>query len=410
MAPLNVLPESLGMSWKGKLLVCAYSVAVFFAQAEEVEIGLFYSEEVMQWEVKVHEGSLSLEKDGYPLAVLEQGQQVWVSREGNRFRVFNDFRDFGASARFAFIAEQEGSLYAIRTSNPRGTPRWLNGKLRFRDHAVSPVLATLDLEDYVAGVVQAESGVEQGIEYYKVQAVICRTFLLSNRDKHSREGFNLCDKVHCQVFHGLSKGYRAIAEGVRQTQDMVMVDRHLKPIETVFHSNCGGHTLNSEDYWQQPIAYLKGVPDRECKFEPHATWQLRMNKDQWLGYLKRRFGFAVEDSLWRLQALQYNPKIRSKYFLDESLNIPLRTIRSDWNLRSTYFAVDTLPGEKIILRGRGFGHGVGLCQEGAMVRARTGQSYIDILHHFYKNVYLVDRQLLPMYRKRFLPQTEFVTP
>ena len=77
--------------------------------------------------------------------------------------------------------------------------------------------------------------------------------------------------------------------------------------------------------------------------------------------------------------------------------VPLEDVRHDWKLNSGYFAIHTI-GENVVLEGRGFGHGVGLCQEGAMHMARTGMSYTDILHHYFTDVHLVDLSAIDFFR------------
>lgn len=77
--------------------------------------------------------------------------------------------------------------------------------------------------------------------------------------------------------------------------------------------------------------------------------------------------------------------------------IPLRTIREDWKLRSTYFSV-RLQGGQVFLNGRGFGHGVGLCQEGAMEMSKQGYSVREIIDHYYKGVLLVDLERIDFFR------------
>ena len=69
--------------------------------------------------------------------------------------------------------------------------------------------------------------------------------------------------------------------------------------------------------------------------------------------------------------------------------MPLTTIRSDLNLRSTFFSV-FVNGDSVILKGRGYGHGVGLCQEGAMEMASKGFSYRDIISFYYSGVIITD--------------------
>jgi stage II sporulation protein D len=70
--------------------------------------------------------------------------------------------------------------------------------------------------------------------------------------------------------------------------------------------------------------------------------------------------------------------------------IPLRDIREQFKLKSTFFDVEII-GEEVLLHGRGFGHGVGLCQEGAMNMAKKGYTYDQILGFYYPKMKLVDR-------------------
>jgi stage II sporulation protein D len=72
-------------------------------------------------------------------------------------------------------------------------------------------------------------------------------------------------------------------------------------------------------------------------------------------------------------------------------------MRDDWSLRSTYFSTQEIDG-KIIVNGRGFGHGVGLCQEGAMKMAQLGYSFLEILRFYYTGVHLIDLEYINFYR------------
>jgi stage II sporulation protein D len=76
----------------------------------------------------------------------------------------------------------------------------------------------------------------------------------------------------------------------------------------------------------------------------------------------------------------------------------LKEIRSDFNLKSTYFSVEDA-GETLIFKGKGFGHGIGLCQEGAIRMAKTGYSYSDIIHYYFKNVNIVNLNSLYFFKE-----------
>ena len=94
-----------------------------------------------------------------------------------------------------------------------------NGSLKVRNE--------VELENYVAGVVEMEAGSNHTLEYYKVQAIICRTYALSNLRRHETERYNLCDNVHCQVYKGNNRLNQQITEATLQTKNLVLVDKKL---------------------------------------------------------------------------------------------------------------------------------------------------------------------------------------
>jgi len=130
----------------------------------------------------------------------------------------------------------------------------------------------VDLDHYVAGVVEGEAGYNLSLEYYKLQAILCRTYALNNFSRHLSEGYNLCDKVHCQVYHKKCTK-NDIIQATSATSGLVVVDDDLELINTTFHSNCGGQTCNSEDVWVSEMDYLKSVKDSFCTKQPHARWK-----------------------------------------------------------------------------------------------------------------------------------------
>ena len=89
----------------------------------------------------------------------------------------------------------------------------------------------VDLDHYVAGVVEAEAGYNLPLEYYKLQAILCRTYALKNLSRHQHEGFNLCDKVHCQVYHHKC-GVNDVVKSTASTSGLVVVDHDLELINT----------------------------------------------------------------------------------------------------------------------------------------------------------------------------------
>ena len=253
----------------------------------------------------------------------------------------------------------------------------------------------VEIDHYVAGVVEAESGKNQLAEYYKVQSIISRTYALANRTRHMGRGYELCDRVHCQVYHGKSRWNDSIPIATDETEGLVLVDQDINLITAAFSSNCGGRTLKAEQVWSQPRSYLVGVPDTFCLVMPHSNWETTVDKDQWLNYLKKE-NYPVNDTIG--DATFYFPENKNSYFSDSTYNLKVTDLRRKFKLRSTFFTVQDDGGNRIRLIGQGFGHGVGLCQEGAMNRARCGWDYRSILHHYYTNVHLIHLNSLEFFR------------
>jgi stage II sporulation protein D len=258
------------------------------------------------------------------------------------------------------------------------------------------IINRVDLEKYVAGVVEAESGTIAADEFYKVQSILCRTYALYNITKHGAEGYNLCDQVHCQAFKGRTRNPR-VAQSSYSTKNLVVVDSDLRLISTTFCSNCGGQTVNCEDIWGRPSSCLKSVKDSFCIHMPHARWERKISIEDWKNYLELKHKFPVHDSVSFSYALNSAALGRTVYFSDNNLKIPLKSIRSDFQLKSTFFSVEQRK-DSVIFKGRGYGHGVGLCQEGAMNMAKMGYTYKEILNYYYRNINLVNLDKMEFFR------------
>lgn len=260
----------------------------------------------------------------------------------------------------------------------------LNGQLR--------LINRVELEDYTSGVVLSEGGDAKNLEFFKLQCLISRTYALRNVRKHEAEGYQLCDQVHCQLYKGHSS-MQDILDAVEYTRGLVIIGPDTQLISAAFHSNSGGETCNSENVWSLPSVYLKAVPDTFSLSMPMARWEKKIPKDQWVKNLKKKYDFPVNNKQLLDSALNFTQATRKTYYVG---GIHLKELRNDFNLRSTFF--DIVPeGDMLVLKGKGYGHGVGLSQEGAIKMAREGYSYTDILKFYYKDISIkkVDTALIP---------------
>ncbi len=245
----------------------------------------------------------------------------------------------------------------------------------------------IDLEKYISGVVESEIGNVRNPDFLKAKSIICRTYALGNLRRHASEGYELCDKEHCQVYKSKSRFNPAIKEAVEESRDLIIVDSNRNLITAAFHANCGGMTVNSEDVWTYSLPYLRAVQDTFCIGSPGSTWQRIIPTRDWSTYLTK-FNDNIIDSLFCDSTYSYHPQSREISYKLNTENIPLKKIRSDWAFRSTWFDLQT-ECDSVIIKGRGFGHGVGLCQEGAMKMAEQGFKYDEIINYYYRNVSII---------------------
>src|SRR5690606_23341163 len=165
-----------------------------------------------------------------------------------------------------------------------------------------------------------------------------------------------------------------------------------------FHSNSGGETVGSETVWSGPLPYLTPRIDEFSMYGKHTTWQRAVSKEKWLAYLEDKYQLPIADLTVKELAQNFDQHTREVFFIDPMFNIPLKEIRKDWQLKSTYFSISPYTADSLMMDGRGFGHGAGLSQEGAIRMGDLGFSYEDILHFYYNDVHIIDLHALPFYR------------
>ena len=295
-------------------------------------------------------------------------------------------QDFGAFTALALVRAAVTGAFIIKGS---GRERIYTGDLIFKSkNGTLLIINRVSLEEYVAGVVESEGGHVAEFEYFKAQAVLARTWVLRNLDKHLDEGYNVKDDVTSQAYY--SKAYlqnsALILKAVRETADTILLDEKGEVVFGAFHANSGGETVNSEDVWAGKIAYLRATKDTFSLKMEKAYWQKEIDKEKFIAFYAKEMGFSASDSAFRRAVCTFKQPNRLAYFTYGKKQLKLRWVREHFGLRSTYFSV-TDKGGTVLLNGRGFGHGVGLSQEGAMRMAELGFDYKAILAHYFTNVH-----------------------
>ncbi|MEE1112428.1 MAG: SpoIID/LytB domain-containing protein [Bacteroidales bacterium] len=277
------------------------------------------------------------------------------------------------------------SFFQIKPLNPQITERRYEDGLEITSKNKSLfIINVVKTDNYIAGVVQSETwGATTNIDFFKVQAICCRNYLMNNLEKHAEEGYNLCDGVHCQAYKTRANK-KEVTEGAYKSKGEVIVDSQGNIIETLFHSNSGGETVNAKDVWGKDVPYLVSVEDSFSVGGKHYQWEKYIKLKDWLNYFRNN-GLNIKDKEIEDALLTFSQQEGRKTNL---LGIPLTTIRKDFDLKSTYFNVQKWGGE-VKLTGKGYGHGVGMSQEGAIKMCEEGYEYWEVIEHYFKGVKVI---------------------
>jgi len=283
----------------------------------------------------------------------------------------------------------------------------------------------VDIENYVAGVVPNEIGNSAPEEALKAQTVAARTHAISLllQNKHVGDGYDLCNGTHCQVHKGNYLRETQIDKAVLDTKGIVMLYED-KIADGVYHSSCGGKTESNQNAWSgKAIPYLQGVAcnpeldSLDLSNETNAinwinTNELSSNMASWekrsekwektlsKNSLQMNSGVrnprsitilhrGVSGRIMRLKITGDNEEIiRGEYRIRQilgSLPSSFFYIANGIRVNNSYSLAD-----EISIKGRGSGHGVGMCQVGALQKARAGWIWQDILLFYYPGILFSD--------------------
>ena len=292
----------------------------------------------------------------------------------------------------------------------------------------------LPVEQYLESVISSEMSATSSPELLKAHAVISRSWLLSQKQRrqdaqhatgffsfikkddellrwHDREEhtlFDVCADDHCQRYQGITRASSpAVAEAIRQTRGQVLVYAG-ELCDARFSKCCGGRTEEFQYCWEDtPKPYLVSVVDPFCNTKDKRVlqqvlndydqetpdfyrWRVEYTREQLTELVNRKLKMDLGDILdlvpldrgksgriWRLKI------VGSKRTFIIGKELEIRRTLSESHLYSSDFDVEQ-HGDRIVLSGRGWGHGVGLCQIGAAVMGEKGYGYDEILLYYYR--------------------------
>lgn len=263
----------------------------------------------------------------------------------------------------------EGGTVTVAGARVRGDVVVMKGRSGLQ------VVNVLPLEDYLTGVLGSEMPKSFPLEALKAQAVAARTYALNKKLEQYGQPFHLGSSVLSQVYKGLDAEDEHTREAVEATRGLVLTWM-LQPIEAYFHSSCGGRTESGLEALGRDLPYLQAV-DCPCGALATSHWTLKLGATE-LKALGAAKGAAV-------QVQGRSPTGRARRVSVGTRVVDAVTFRERvgyMKLKSLSFEVSKAK-DGVVLEGKGFGHGAGLCQWGARVFAEKGWDYRRILAHYY---------------------------
>lgn len=253
------------------------------------------------------------------------------------------------------------------------------------------IVNVVGLEDYLLGVVPAEMPQSYPMEALKAQAIAARTYALRNRRKHKSDGFDVCDGQHCQAYGGSLVERATTTRAVTETRGLVLT--HNSEIAHVMYSaDCGGATENYAAVRSlADCPYLCGV--NEPAEVVHRCWEKSFALADLSAALVRG-GIKEAEGLTGMCVTESSPSgraLRVEARGSKSAQIVTgERVRAILDLDSTLYTIEKTAPDTVIFRGKGWGHGVGLCQTGAKALAAPPLSYTydRILAHYFPGAVL----------------------
>ncbi|PIS46974.1 MAG: hypothetical protein COT17_05860 [Elusimicrobia bacterium CG08_land_8_20_14_0_20_51_18] len=339
---------------------------------------------------------ISIYRDLSRLAVTTYGK-VYVTelKTGNRFLLLENanYEIRGSDSKYLYIGKQK-LLSPIKLNTPDGNnflkinSRKYKGEIRLINCEDSTLNAIEEIpfEKYLYGVLVSEMGPGWPLEALKAQAVASRTY--AARFINPLKDYDMTDDVSHQVYSGLEKVSSDIIEAVNSTKGEVLV-YNKKLVNAFFHACCGGHTTSPGSAWGDVITKpLRGVSDPYCKTSRHYKWDMFLKNSDLLSFIQKMGSTALKIKSLKPYSKDKSGRIvRLSFSTDRgSFKAEMKELRKHfgtYDFKSTFISRIEKKSNGYLFSGRGWGHGVGMCQEGAKGLAKKRQNYKKILNFYY---------------------------
>jgi stage II sporulation protein D len=364
------------------------------AQEEQVRVGLFRASEISSVQFEMGENTWVEIEPGVRIWGEKSAAKIQVQAKGNLLEIRTNSLVLGSTNKVRFHSNSGHALFLKPLKPDYKGNKYAGdiivtastGKLKF----INQVNET----DYLVGVLRGEVGYNKPLSLYQVHAILSRTYARYYQWRHKSEGFELCDQTHCQVYKGYFD-YDPYRLAVLTTQNIVVKDSSTGNLaELLFHSNCGGFTNASEDVWKSTLSYCRSTEDTFCLASKNAFWSTRITLVKFCEKLALPY---PNDSISKLEfctSICSFEENRPQQIQLADKTFRMIDLRTRFDLKSAWFDWECR-NDSVYFYGKGFGHGVGLCQEGAIRMAELGFSPDAILRHYFTGILITGTPLKP---------------
>jgi SpoIID/LytB domain protein len=361
--------------------------------AEDVRIGIFAKYSLTEIEIKLEDAKINYQGK---YESLKNG--IWNVKITNGKILFTNENTIIQGEHIFISSIKAFTIYG--TDNGENVDRLYKGNLELyaKDRKIILVLS-LPLEEYVSSSTYSELGellsanrftneVKRN-ELIAAQEIVIRTYIVNEKKRHISDGYDFCDLTHCIHFAG-TVNKQSLHPGIILSGD--------SSVNGYFHSTCGGNLTGPEVFWSKhkmSSHYRRGIDGEEpnCKDSPHLEWETLFTKSE-------MESISGVKHLVSIQPIKKEERIKALRFTNRNMDtkvIPISTFFSHsgklygWNkIKSNDFTIEKT-GDIYKIKGRGLGHGIGLCQWGASSLATKGKSHKEILEFYFPNTGLKNR-------------------
>ncbi len=352
----------------------------------------------------VVEKPVILLKDNNSIALVNSGNRLKFSVIGTQLELRIAGKSYQAD-NFSIKPADSNNLIPFKGKEYRGALKFVSESRKVR------VVNSVELEDYVKGVIPAEMPTSRGKAYFqalKAFAICVRTYAINNFKGHG-SSFDVYLDTRDQVYGGASAEKKISDQAAEETKDVIL-GYDGKPAIMYYHASCGGHTEKASNVFPVPdLPYLRGIKDGDppnCSIAPKFSWEVSFSEKTFIRRLFESNLIPNEDyTLYKVEVTNRFESGRvedlvimltDKERYEKRIILKSNRIRyvlkpqQGGILRSTLFNIFTDEKNNVIIKGKGYGHGVGLCQWGALHLSEEGKNYKSILSFYFPGTELME--------------------